>query len=252
MRRCGKRDMAFSVGPNGSLQKADLPYNTLIMAALDRQGIALAGGFVEENCGGSGGVEGFDAAGHGNADPGVGAAFDFLGETSTLVADEESDGFAPVYFPGGKSGLVCGVAKTGRQRPNVRRNELREKDGEGGAGENWQAECCASGRTKRFGREGAGGTALAGGGRDGGGGAKRGGGAEDGADVTGVLNSGEDDEKRSSAGFCRRENFVEGKLSRFDERGDALRMFGVGNAFEETVGGGEDGERDLFAIEIRR
>ena len=61
---------------------------------------ALAGGLVEQDGGGSGGVQGFDGRRHGDADAGVCAALDFFGETGTFVADEESDGLAPVYLPG--------------------------------------------------------------------------------------------------------------------------------------------------------
>jgi hypothetical protein len=61
----------------------------------------LAGGFVEEDGGSSGGVEGLDATGHGDADEGVGAAFDFFGQAGAFVADQDGDGFAPVDFPGG-------------------------------------------------------------------------------------------------------------------------------------------------------
>src|SRR6266704_5267318 len=64
--------------------------------------VALAGGFVEDDGGGSSGVEGLNAAGHGNADAGVGPALDFLGEAGAFVADEESDGLAPVDFPRGQ------------------------------------------------------------------------------------------------------------------------------------------------------
>ena len=52
-----------------------------------QQRIALAGGFVEQNGSGSGGVERFDAASHGDANSRVGAAFDFFGETGAFVAD---------------------------------------------------------------------------------------------------------------------------------------------------------------------
>jgi hypothetical protein len=60
----------------------------------------LAGGFVEEDGSGSGGVEGLDAGRHGDADAGVGAAFDFFGEARALVADQQGYGPTPVYLPG--------------------------------------------------------------------------------------------------------------------------------------------------------
>jgi len=47
-----------------------------------------------------------------------------------------------------------------------------------------------------------------------------------------------------------REIFVKGKGSRGDECGDALRSFGVGDAFEEAVGGLQDGDGDFWAIEV--
>src|SRR5213594_2973909 len=83
--------------------------------ALNGEGVALAGGLVEEHGGGGGGIKGFNTPGHGDANASVRAAFDFFGETRAFVADEESDGVAPVYFPRGKGGLVGRVAKTGRQ-----------------------------------------------------------------------------------------------------------------------------------------
>ena len=107
------------------------------------------------------------------------------------------------------------------------------------------------GSAESFGREGACGAALAGGGGDGGGGSEGGGGAKDGTDVAGILDAGENDDERSGAGKRGSENFVERKLAWFDESGDALRMLGVGDAFEETVGGVENGKRDFFAVEIR-
>ena len=58
------------------------------MAWLDGESVTLAGGLVKEDSSGGGSVEGFDAAGHGDADAGVGAAFDLLGKTRAFVADE--------------------------------------------------------------------------------------------------------------------------------------------------------------------
>jgi len=91
---------------------------------------------------------------------------------------------------------------------------------------------------------------LAGGRSDGAGGSEGRGSAKNGADVAGVLDSGENDEKRGDASFGGGEQLVERKLARFDESGDALRMFGVGHAFEEVVGGVENREGDLFTVEI--
>ena len=69
--------------------------------------MALAEGFVEEDGGSGGGVEGFDVALHGDLDAGVGGVDDVFGEASAFVADEEGDGLAPVEFPGG-GGRIAG------------------------------------------------------------------------------------------------------------------------------------------------
>src|SRR5215472_13446101 len=69
-------------------------------------GVELAGGFVEDDRGGSGGVEGLNATGHGNADAGVGAALGFSGKAGAFVADEERDGLTPVDLPGGQQRLA--------------------------------------------------------------------------------------------------------------------------------------------------
>jgi hypothetical protein len=49
--------------------------------------ISLAGGFVKQDRGCCGRVERLDAAGHGDANAGVGAALDFFGEAGAFVAD---------------------------------------------------------------------------------------------------------------------------------------------------------------------
>jgi hypothetical protein len=63
-------------------------------------GAALAGGFVEEDCSGSGCVERLDAGRHGDADASVGAALDFFGKARAFVADQQRYGPTPVYLPG--------------------------------------------------------------------------------------------------------------------------------------------------------
>jgi hypothetical protein len=69
--------------------------------------LALAEGFVEEDGGSGGGVEGFDVALHGDLDAGVGGMDDVFGEAGAFVADEEGDGLAPVEFPG-SGGRIAG------------------------------------------------------------------------------------------------------------------------------------------------
>src|SRR5215471_13227149 len=64
-----------------------------------RAGSALAGGFVEDDRSGSGGVEGLNAAGHRNVNAGIGAALDLFWETCAFVADKECNRLAPIDFP---------------------------------------------------------------------------------------------------------------------------------------------------------
>jgi len=109
----------------------------------------------------------------------------------------------------------------------------------------------ASGGAKRFGRVRAGGTALTRSRSDGGGGAKGGGGAEDGADVSGILNAGENDEEGSGRASGTGEEFVERGFARLDEGGDTLGMLGVGDAFKKAIRGAEDGEASVRAADER-
>ncbi len=129
--------------------------------------------------------------------------------------------------------------------------ELREKNGERHSGDDGEMERGASGGAEGFGRVGAGSAALTGGGSDGGGGSKSGGGAEDGADVAGILDAGENDEERSADAGGSGEEFIQRECAGLDEGGDALGMFGVGDALEEAVGGAEDGEADVGAADER-
>ena len=64
-----------------------------------RAGMALAGRFIKQNRGGCSGVERLDAAGHGDTNAGIGAAFDFFGQACAFVANEKRDGLAPIHFP---------------------------------------------------------------------------------------------------------------------------------------------------------
>src|SRR5215467_12884708 len=77
----------------------DAPETLVICSSV---GVALAGGFVEDDRGGSGGVEGLNAAGHGDVDAGIRTALDLLGKARAFVANEEGDGLAPVDLPGGE------------------------------------------------------------------------------------------------------------------------------------------------------
>src|SRR5579862_399737 len=111
-------------------------------------------------------------------------------------------------------------------------------------------ECGAGGGAEGFGREGAGGAALSRGGRDGCGGTESRGGTKDGADVAGILNTCENDDEWGGAGSGRLRNVVERKFARSNQSGDALRVFGVGDAFEKAVGGLQDWNGNFGAIEV--
>ncbi len=154
--------------------------------------MALAEGFVEEDGGGRGGVEGFDVALHGDLNAGIGGVDDVFGEAGTFVANEEGDRLAPVEFPGGGGGITGGriFVNAGGDGGDAVELELCEEDAEGGSRYKWKMKGGAGGGAEGFRREGAGGAGLAGGGGDGSRGAESGGSAEDGADVAGVLNTG--------------------------------------------------------------
>src|SRR5215831_11088644 len=93
-----------------------------------------------------------------------------------------------------------------------------------------------------FGRKGIGGTGLAGGGGDGSGGAEGRSGTEDGADVAGVLHACKDNDERRAFVDRSGEEVFELREARDNQGGHALWVFGVGDALEEAIGGGEDGE----------
>src|SRR5713226_2903564 len=80
---------------------------TLFLDVRPRQRVSLPGGFVKNNGGCGGGVQRFDAAGHGNADARIGAALNFLGKTGALVADEEGHRLAPIDFPRSEQSLFA-------------------------------------------------------------------------------------------------------------------------------------------------
>src|SRR5262245_22547857 len=67
---------------------------------------ALAGGFVEEDGGGRGGVQRFDGRRHRDANAGVGRALNFFGEPLAFVADKQGNGAAPVDLPGSEERLI--------------------------------------------------------------------------------------------------------------------------------------------------
>src|SRR5579862_3996783 len=114
--RDGKRDIL------GSLSKSELGMRTYSTtddgnALISGGGCeTLALGFVEDDGGGDGGVEGFDGAGHGNGESGVGGALNFGGEAGAFVADEEGEGGAEAVVGDGEGGGGGGVGGGGGGR----------------------------------------------------------------------------------------------------------------------------------------
>lgn len=106
------------------------------------------------------------------------------------------------------------------------------------------------GRAKGFGCEGVGGAALSGGRCCGCGSAKCRRGSDDCAYVAGILQAGKNHDQRSGTVGGWTGDVVEGESTRRYESGDALRMFGVSDAFEETVGRLQDWNSDFRAVEI--
>ena len=107
-----------------------------------REGVALAGGFIEEDGGSGGGVERFDAGGHRNAEARVGAAFDFFWEAGAFVADQQGDCVAPVDFPRSERRRLAGLrfAAGGGESADSGDAKLREEDGQSHSCENRQMQ----------------------------------------------------------------------------------------------------------------
>src|SRR5713226_10554036 len=213
--------------------------------------VSLTGRFVENDCRGGGGVQGFDAAGHGDADARIGATFDFFGKTGAFVADEEGHGLAPIDLPGSEQGLftVTRFVNAGSEGANACDFQLREENRKRHAGENGKMQGSASGGAESLRRERVGGAADAGSGGGGAGCAKGGCCAQDGADVAGVLDAGKNDKQGSASRKGSAHEIVEGSFAWMDQRGDALRMFGVGEAFEEAIRGAKDGKSHFGPID---
>ena len=151
----------------------------------------MAGRFVEKNGSSGSGIQGFDSAGHGDANARVGAALDFFGKAGAFVADKQCHRFAPIDFPGEEKRLlsVAGSVRARSEGANSGHLELREQDRKRSPGKNRKMKRSSRGSAKSFWREGAGRAADPGSGGGRTGGAECGGGAQDGADVSGILNS---------------------------------------------------------------
>src|SRR5271168_1523299 len=109
----------------------------------------------------------------------------------------------------------------------------------------------ASGGTQRFWRKRAGGAGLARSGCDRASGAEGRGSTQNRSDIARVLDASEDHKKRSTRRNRCAEQFVESRGAGMDQRGDALRMLGVGKAFEEAVGGAKRGKSHFWPVDQR-
>ena len=79
---------------------------TLFLDVRWRHRVSLPGRFVKNDGCRSGGVQRFDAAGHGDADARIGAALDFFGKPGAFIADKQSHRLAPIDFPRSKKRLL--------------------------------------------------------------------------------------------------------------------------------------------------
>src|SRR5215470_2348129 len=158
--------------------------------------------------------------------------------------------------------MSCSCVKRGRRASfvvdargkgvNTGDFELREENGERHSGEDGEMEGRTGGGAERLRRIRAGGPADAGGGSGASGRAKSGGGTKDGADVAGILNTSQNHQEWGAGRRRSAHQFVERRFVRSYERGDALRMFGVGKTFKEPVSGAQYGEAQFGAIDDGR
>src|SRR6266700_2078499 len=204
--------------------------------------VSLASSLVKNDGRSGGSIQGFDAAGHGNADARIGATLDFFGKTGALVADQECDRLAPIDFPRSEQRLftVPRFMDARCQRANSCDLELREQNRKRHSSKNRKMQSSASGSAQSFRRERVCATADAGSGGGGAGRTEGGSGAQDRSHVSGILDASENDEQRSAGRERSAHEIIEGGLPRMNQRRDALRMFSVSETFEEAVGGVED------------
>ena len=90
----------------------------------------LTEGFVEQDGSGSGSVERFYAALHGNLDAGVGRMDDVFRQAGALVTNEKGNGLAPIDFPGRSEGWRCVVVRTGGDGGDAVEFELSQENAE--------------------------------------------------------------------------------------------------------------------------
>src|SRR5712692_6615834 len=221
---------------------------------LDARGghrVSLTSSFIENDGRRGGSIQRFDAASHGNADARVGAALDFFGKAGTLVADEQGHGLAPIDFPRSEERLlaVARFVNAGRERANARDLELCKKNRKRHAREDRKMQGSAGRGAQSLRRERICGAADAGSRGRGAGCAKGRGGTQNGSHVAGVLDAGQNDEQGRASGERRAHEIIERSLTRMNQRGDALRVLGVGKAFKEAVGSAQRRKSHLGAVD---
>jgi len=201
----------------------------------------LARGFVKDQRGGDGGVQGVYRLRKLDANQRVGAAFDFGREASAFVADEERDGLAKIEFAGiARSGIS---RRRGGDDFQAGDAELRERDGRGEFAESRKAQGGAGGGAQGFRGIGMRGAFCGDDSR----GAEGFGGAKNGADVAGVLHADENYDE----GIRASQKIVEGKLRRAQKSGDALGSFRGGDGGEKLVRRAENESRPVEFSEKR-
>ena len=67
--------------------------------------------------------------------------------------------------------------------------------------------------------------------------------------ISGILDTGKDDEQGSASRNWSANEIIESRFARLHERRDPLRMFGVSEAFEEAVGGAQHRKSHLRAVD---
>jgi len=157
---------------------------------------------------------------------------------------------APIDLQGASSRLltVAWFVNTRCERANPRDLQLREQ--------NWKRYAARIGRSKAapaearraFGEKGFAVPLDAGSGRGGASGAKGGSGAQDCPHVAGILDASQDDEQGSAGSKRRAHEIIERGLSRINQRGNPLRVLGVGETLKEAVRGAEYRESHLGPV----
>ena len=159
-------------------------------------GVSLTSGFVKNDCRGGGSIQRFDAAGHGNADARIGAALDLFGKTGALVSDEESYGLAPIDFPRSEERLfsIAWFVDARSESADAGDFELRKKNRKRHPRENRKMQSSTGGGAQCFRRERVCSAADAGSSGGGASRAERGSSPQDRPNVSGILNTGQDDQ----------------------------------------------------------